>query len=104
MGVSCVSQYARFAKWCAIAVVALVSLACPVSAQVLYGSLTGNVTDASGAGVPGAKVDALNVATGAAKQGTTDDRGTYLFSDLQPGTYKVTITAASFATRVFENA
>ena len=67
------------------------TLAGSAQAQVLYGSLTGNVTDASGAAVPGAKVEALNVGTGVSKQAVTDDRGTYLFSDLQPGTYKVTI-------------
>src|SRR5215469_16356414 len=104
MGVSLVSQHATFAKWCAIAVVALALLSCPVSAQVLYGSLTGNITDASGAAVPGVKVEALNVATGTAKQAATDERGVYLFSDLLPGTYKVTISAPAFSTRVFENA
>src|SRR5215471_6674157 len=102
MGVSLVSQHATFAKWCAIAVVAVALLSCPVFAQVLYGSLTGNITDASGAAVPGVKVEALNVATGTAKQGATDERGVYLFSDLLPGTYKVTIAAPSFATHVQE--
>src|SRR3954454_22352777 len=71
-------------------------------AQVLYGSLTGNVTDASGAAIPGVKVEAVNGATGAAKQSVTDEHGTYLFSDLQPGTYKVTIAAPAFSTRIFE--
>src|SRR5215471_6489513 len=104
MGVSLVSQHATFAKWCAIAVVAVALLSCPVSAQVLYGSLTGNITDASGAAVPGVKVEALNIATGTAKEGATDERGVYLFSDLLPGTYKVTISAPAFSTRVFENA
>jgi hypothetical protein len=69
-------------------------------AQVLYGSLTGNVTDAADAAVPGAKVEVANTATGVTRQGTTDERGTYLFNDLQPGTYKVSITAASFRTVV----
>ena len=54
-------------------------------AQVLYGSLTGTVTDAADAAVPGAKVEAVNVATGIAKQSSTDERGVYLFNDLQPG-------------------
>jgi Carboxypeptidase regulatory-like domain/TonB dependent receptor len=69
-------------------------------AQVLYGSLTGNVTDAADAAVPGAKVEAVNVATGVAKQGTTDERGVYLFNDLQPGSYKLTISSSAFRTVV----
>lgn len=65
-------------------------------AQVLYGSLTGNVTDAADAAVAGAKVEAANTATGVTRQGTTDERGTFLFNDLQPGTYKVSISSPSF--------
>ena len=53
-------------------------------AQVLYGSLTGTVTDKTDAGIPSAKVEATNAGTGVAKQTTTDGRGVYLFSDLQP--------------------
>ena len=89
---------------CAAMVVAIAWWASPSSAQVLYGSLTGNVTDPSGSAVPGAKVEALNTATGIAKQTSTDERGTYLFTDLQPGTYKVTMSAPSFASRVQEGA
>jgi outer membrane receptor protein involved in Fe transport len=66
------------------------------SAQVLYGTLTGHVTDASDAVAAGAKVEVRNVGTNVAKTATTDDRGAYLFSDLQPGVYDVTIEAAGF--------
>jgi hypothetical protein len=74
-----------------------------VRAQVLYGSLTGNVTDPSGAAVPKVRVEALNVGTGTPKSAVTDERGGYLLSDLQPGTYKVTVAAPSFATRVMND-
>ena len=96
------STWKRFATIC-IAVALSVSFA-PDStyAQVLYGSLTGNVTDASGAAVPDAKVEASNVATGVTRQVSTDDRGVYLFNDLQTGTYKVTLSAPSFRTVVQE--
>jgi hypothetical protein len=69
-------------------------------AQVLYGTLTGNVTDKTGAAVPNAKVEALNSDTGIAQQATTDDRGVYLFQELQIGAYKLTITATAFAVTV----
>jgi hypothetical protein len=65
-------------------------------AQVLYGSLTGHVTDPSEAAVPGAKVEALNSGTGISRQATADDRGLYLFSDLQSGLYTITVSAPSF--------
>ena len=75
----------------------------PAAAQMLYGSLTGNVTDPSGAVVPGARVETLNVNTGAARQATADDKGFFLFPELLPGTYKVTISAPGFTTVVTEN-
>ena len=88
-----------------IFILVLLSLVMPraASAQVLYGSLTGAVTDPSGAVVVGAKVEALNVSTGVAKTAVTDERGVFLFSDLQAGVYKLTITAAAFKSLVQEN-
>ena len=84
-------------RWLALALVAA-SVAQPARAQVLYGSLAGNVTDSTGAVVVGAKVKALNVGTNVAKEATTDARGAFLFSDLLPGDYAVTIEATGFAT------
>ena len=49
-------------------------------AQVLYGSLTGNVTDASGAALPGAQVTARSVQTGDRSTQTSDSAGIYRFS------------------------
>jgi hypothetical protein len=74
----------------------------PVAAQTLYGSLTGVLTDPSGSAVPNAKVTALNVGTGISKSTQTDERGSYLFNDLQVGTYTVTFSAPAFSTRVVE--
>jgi hypothetical protein len=97
------SKGVLFAIGCAVALLALVSVCGVANAQVLYGSLTGNVTDPSSAAVVGAKVEALNVDTGVARQANSDERGAYLFSNLPPGVYKITFTAKSFKTVVADN-
>jgi outer membrane receptor protein involved in Fe transport len=88
-----------------LALILLFALATPrgVDAQVLYGSLTGNVTDPSGAVVAGAKVEALNIGTGVSTSAVTDERGSFLFSNLQAGLYKVTVTSANFKALAQEN-
>lgn len=83
----------------------LVMFAAPraTHAQVLYGSLTGNVTDQKGDSVPGAKVEVVNTSTGEARDVTTDERGGYTFSSLQVGVYKLTIALSSFKTLIKED-
>lgn len=78
-------------------------LSVTASAQVLYGTLVGNVTDPSGAVVPNAKVDALNMQTGVTRTTTTDSAGSYRIPDLQEGTYKVSISSQGFSTVVLQN-
>lgn len=56
------------------------------------------ITDATGAAVPNAKVEAVNTATGVQRQATSDERGNFQFNDLQPGNYRLTITSANFST------
>ena len=92
-----------FAIRYAVALLLLVSACGVANAQVLYGSLTGNVVDPSSAAVVGAKVEASNTDTGVVRQANTDERGAYLFSNLQAGTYKITFTARAFKTVIADN-
>ncbi len=71
--------------------------------QILYGSLTGNVTDASDAAVPGANVSITNKQTGATRSSATNDAGAYNIPTLQPGLYTVKITKDGFRTVVQDN-
>ena len=65
-------------------------------AQLLYGTLTGNVTDSTGGALAGATVQVVNVATGVAKDTISDARGTFIFSDLIPGVYDVSFQLSGF--------
>ncbi|MEA2263227.1 MAG: hypothetical protein QOJ51_6052, partial [Acidobacteriaceae bacterium] len=60
-------------------------------------TLTGRVTDPSGAVVPQARVTVLGVATGVSRVSTSDPEGNYTIASLQPGNYSVTVQAAGFA-------
>lgn len=66
------------------------------TAQALYGSLVGTVTDQSGAIVPNASVTATETTTGLVRQGQTDASGRYSLLNLLPGTYKVEVGAPGF--------
>jgi Carboxypeptidase regulatory-like domain/TonB dependent receptor/TonB-dependent Receptor Plug Domain len=86
----------------------LVSVFClfasvPAGAQVTGATLSGTVTDATGAVVANAQVSIRNTATGAAKDTTTDTAGYYSAPNLTPGIYEVKITAAGFSTAVRSN-
>ena len=61
----------------------------PAQAQAVTGTLLGNVTDSSGAGVPGATVTALETQTNTSRTAVTNEAGYYIFSSLQNGTYTV---------------
>ena len=66
-------------------------------AQTLYGTLVGNITDPSGLPVVGATIRAVHSGTGLARETKTNERGGFVFSDLQPGSYDITVQAKSFA-------
>jgi hypothetical protein len=60
-------------------------------------AISGTITDSSGAVVPNAAVTATDVNTRAIRTGTTDVSGHYLFSQVNPGTYQVTVQGSGFA-------
>ena len=79
-----VSQRVRLAQKCVCGTLLLifafgVFAAMPARAQVLYGTLTGTVTDPSGAAIPGAQIVALEVQTGVSQTATSDSAGIYRF-------------------------
>ena len=67
-------------------------------AQTFRGSIDGVVTDATGAVVAGAQVQAVDVSTGARHDATSSSGGEFTFSDLPLGAYTVTTTAPGFGT------
>jgi Carboxypeptidase regulatory-like domain/TonB dependent receptor len=71
-----------------------------LQAQVDTGSITGTVTDASGAVVGGAKVTLTNEGTGTVLSTSTGADGIYDFSPVRIGTYKLDASANGFKTVV----
>ncbi len=67
-------------------------------AQTVTGTITGNVTDPTGASVPGALVTAQNVDTGVDSKAKSDSSGVYRIEFLPIGRYQVSITANGFGT------
>ncbi len=72
-------------------------------AQAGRGGISGQVTDESGAIVPGATVTARSTATGTKLTTVTTAAGIYSFISLPPGPYEVTATQKGFETAVHKN-
>ncbi len=73
------------------------------SAQEFRGTLSGHVTDPSGALVPNASVVAVNNGTRQPYTATTTSAGSYQIPYILPGTYTVTVKADGFKTAVQDN-
>src|SRR6186713_3014780 len=78
---------------CAISVIAGASA---LSAQTLYGTLLGNVTDDTGLAVPGATVKITHVETAQTREAPTNSTGSYNFPNIPTGTYQVDVTLTGF--------
>ncbi len=70
--------------------------ALPIAAQQFYGTITGTVTDPSGAVVPNATVKVTNVDTNVTAPLRTNSAGVYVANNLIVGTYRVEAEAAGF--------
>jgi hypothetical protein len=72
--------------------------ACLVFGQSGDGNIVGTVLDTSGAGVPNANVQLLNMDTGVNSTAKTDAGGAYRFNNILVGRYSITASAAGFTT------
>jgi hypothetical protein len=73
-----------------------VAFPCAMFAQQYSGTVTGTVTDPSGAAVAGASVVAVSPATGASYDATTSDLGVFSFAQLPIGVYDIHVKSSSF--------
>jgi hypothetical protein len=62
-------------------------------------SITGNIIDEQGAIIPGIPITARNIETNLTRETKSGEDGTFLISQLPPGTYDVTVSAESFTTK-----
>src|SRR3984957_8667961 len=82
--------------WVLLFVVTLLSFQSLMAQTASTGALTGTIKDPSGAVVPNATVTLTSLDTAQARTSTTSAEGTFQFSQLQPGNYRMRIEAAGF--------
>jgi Carboxypeptidase regulatory-like domain len=87
-------QFRSCLAFCALTAFAVPTI---LAAQESRGTLQGRVTDSSGAAVPGATVEVLNLATGVVTTSTTNEQGSYRAPLLNPGSYRVTVSLSGFS-------
>src|SRR5262245_44319843 len=66
-------------------------------------TVSGTVSDASGALIPGVEVTATNISTGIVSNAVSNESGAYQFSSLQPGTYELQAKLPGFEPAKYEN-
>ncbi len=97
-------KMARLNCW----VLLVLTLAGLLSAEALgqgetTSAIVGEVSDATSAVVPGARVTITNHETGLKRNAKTDDEGRFSFPQLKPGTYSVKVEAQGFAAQQNDN-
>jgi hypothetical protein len=88
-------KYSGLRVWRGVVLLGLLFV-CGAARAVVTASISGTVTDASGATVVGATVTATNVATGVATKQNTNGQGYYSFQELPLGTYTVEVQQTGF--------
>lgn len=79
-----------------LVIVLSLGLSLPAAAQIGNATLSGTVTDSSGAALVGAQLTLTDKAQKSEQKATSNDRGEYTFRNLTPGTYDLSIKATGF--------
>jgi len=97
------SKIAWIAAAAGLLVVLSLLAARPAAAQVSGATVSGEITDESGAAIGDCKVSIKNIATGEIREVTTNSDGFYVAPNLLPGEYEVTASATGFSTLIQKN-
>src|SRR5258708_36499901 len=84
----------------ALSVLCLAACCVSTARGPTQGDITGEVSDVSGAVIPGATVIVTNQGTNASRQVMTNGAGVYSFPSLLPGIYQVRVEKAGFQSMV----
>jgi hypothetical protein len=105
VGLRAWSRRFSWVAWLSLPVVAVLFavLASTAIAQSTTGSIYGQITDQSAAVVVGARVTALNSATGVSYPGSSDAWGNYTVFNLPPGVYNLTVEQQGFESAAIKN-
>lgn len=79
-----------------LSIVAVLCCAADMNAQILYGSLIGNVSDSSDAVIPAAEVRVTHLETNQTRIAITNEAGGYTFANLAAGDYEMTVSKSGF--------
>ena len=93
----------RWGSLIILVALALVLIVTPLCAQTITGTISGVVSDPTGAVVPQATVTITNHATGLSRTVTTNDMGEYTAPDLPSGIYHITVKQSNFKEGVINN-
>jgi len=86
-----------------VVLLAVLAVSVRAGAQAISGDVVGTVFDKSGAVVPNALIEAVSTDKGTRYTAQANDNGEYRFTNLPVGSYKVSASAANFATTTFNN-
>ncbi|MCA1619719.1 MAG: TonB-dependent receptor [Acidobacteria bacterium] len=84
--------------FCLLVLLALAAAPAGAQTQITTGTVQGTVTDEQGATVPGATVEVRNVGTNLTRTLLSDEGGRFVFLQLPPGRYTLSVTKQGFAT------
>src|SRR3984957_13416440 len=96
--------FARKSLACFCFLLVLICVLAPVRARgqaISTGTIQGAVTDPAGASVAGATVTLTEAATNTSRSDTTNDSGRYIFANVEPGIYDLTVTKQGFRVTKF---
>lgn len=93
----------KISYFVALLVCVLLLAAAEAPAQEFRATLTGQVTDPSGAVIPNATVTAIEISTRSTYTAKTSSKGVYYVPYMLPGTYQVIVKAQGFRTQQQDN-